>query len=106
MLIVLKLSHGAQVIIFLFIFTSNVLPPLRRSLPFTDSGQLEFMALPPLLMVCVPLYQMLMEKFKIGAAHQQNALAETLSPGLNSDGIAVPVEGPPRHIMPQPATPR
>ena len=72
-------------VIWVFVLVA-LLPPLRTALPLSDSGRLEVMALPPLLLVLIPLCQILLRgKPGIGSKAKDQAEGGGLSQGLTAD---------------------
>ena len=76
---------SSMAVIWVFVLVA-LLPPLRTALPLTDSGRLEVMALPPLLLVLIPLCQILLPgKAGIGSKAKGQAEGGGLSQGLTAD---------------------
>jgi hypothetical protein len=79
-------------VIWVFVLVA-MLPPFRTSLPLSHSGSFEIMALPPLLLIIIPLYQMVIQPMMPSSGGKAKGAAKVtgLSEGLTSDAAANPV---------------
>ena len=78
-------------VIWVFVLVA-VLPPFRTALPLSHAGSFEIMALPPLLLIMIPLYQMVIQPI-MPSRHGKTkgaAQASGLSEGLTVDMAANP----------------
>ena len=78
-------------VIWVFVLVA-VLPPFRTALPLSHSGSFEIMALPPLLLIIIPLYQMVIRPImpSNNGKTKGTAQASGLSEGLTVDIAANP----------------
>ena len=76
-------------VIWVFVLVA-VLPPFRTALPLSHSGSFEIMALPPLLLIIIPLYQMVIQPVFNSGKTKATAQASGLSEGLTVDKAANP----------------
>ena len=89
-----KLKLGGlsnMAVIWVFVLVA-LLPPFRSKLPLSDSGSFEIMAVPPFLLVIIPLYQMFLQPLLPSSNGKKKASGGGLSEGLTAaDSAANPV---------------